>query len=103
MKLKIFYCLLFCITFACCNQEKSTGNSTHSQHKHQPTKENPPTVKQGSDTERMVEELRQLVVNGSARDYYHWNGKKADYYKSQLTQTPPEKRGVLIFNYCVKF
>lgn len=96
MKFKIFYCLLFCMTLACSNEEKHLSDSNHSQHTHQQT------IIQESDTKRMISELQELVANGSARVYYHWNGKRADYYRSQINQVPQEQKAQFFFNYCIE-
>lgn len=53
-----------------------------------------------SETQEMVEELKQLVKTSDPLDNYSWNSQLADYYHSILTSVPPEKKDQVWFQYC---
>lgn len=55
-----------------------------------------------AETEAMVEELRQLVINGNPRVYYHWNNRLADLYKSQIELAPNNQKINIWFQYCAQ-
>ena len=54
------------------------------------------------ETAAMVKELRQLVINGNPRDYYHWNNRLADLYKTQLDAAPDNQKINIWFQYCAQ-
>lgn len=54
------------------------------------------------ETAEMVEELRQLVINGNPRVYYHWNNRLADLYKTQLDAAPDNQKINIWFQYCAQ-
>ncbi len=55
-----------------------------------------------NEHQMMINELKNLVINGNSNKYYHWNLKKAAFLKSQIEIVPRENRTPTWFNYCLE-
>lgn len=83
----IFFTTLF--LFSACNSDSST-NHDHHNHNNDST----------SGSTEMVDALKTLVANGNPMDYYHWNGKRAEFFRNQMEQAPSNMQMQLWFKHC---
>lgn len=61
-----------------------------------------PTLTAAQSHDKMVQELDSLYKNGNGKEYYHWNTKRAHYYKDLIKDKFPEDDLQNFYLYCLE-